>query len=649
MFLLVVLLVVASSFSAFASWNDYDGKYSDSAVLFSTPQEYQQETGKTVGDYKQSPQYDSHVSAGTLPPVAERLPKEPAVFQPADSIGTYGGTLVRNWTGPSDHWGLRKLIGERFVAGGPDGKVYPNVAKSWDILDDGATYVFHLREGMKWSDGVPVTADDALFWWEVHTDRNLEGPPNSQWYVDGKVAVWKKIDDYTFSVSFAKPYATFLEYLASEGHGRMVAPLHYLKQFYPKYTPLADVQKVVEEEGFDEWPQLFDTKYNWPNKNPERPVIAAWMPANDPSSTNYMLVRNPYYWKVDTEGHQLPYIDKINNVTVSDNEMIVMNSVSGNIDFQSRRLQFADYPLLMENRDNGNYNVMLLEHPTGGLSIFLNQTLKNDPVKKKLFLNDNFRKALSLAINRHEINEIRSFGQVVERQAAFPEASPFYDKEWADAYAQLDFDQANKMLDEIGLEMGNDGYRQLSDGRRLSIAIQDSNGFQAELLELIRGYFKKVGVDLQIKTPERTLFETLVETGDYEAILWGFDTQDRPDIMGKGWAPNAGDKWASPWGPAYAEWYSTDGESGAEPPADVKRLHDILNELPGTVDWDKRAALMQEVAQIHKEHLHIIGVMGATPGVLVYSNNLKNVVLFTQGILSRDMGLAFIQQMYFAK
>lgn len=647
--LLVCLLLVGMTSFATASWYGYEGKYPDTAVLFSTPDEYKQETGQEVGDYNEAPELKELVARGELPPVEERLPEEPAVLMPADEIGRYGGVLKRVWTGPSDHWGIRKLVGERFVSGGPDGKVYPNVAKGWEIKDGGRTYVFYLRKGMKWSDGHPVTAADALFWWEINTDPDLYGPPRPEFQVGGKLAEWKKIDDYTFSITFAEPAATFLEFLASEGRARLLAPKHYLKQYYPRYTPEEEVKKLVEEAGYDDWTQLFDFKWQWPDKNPERPVITAWKSANDPSSTHYILERNPYYWKVDPEGNQLPYIDQVVHETVSDPEMVVMRAISGEIDFQGRRIGFADYPLLMENRDKGNYEVMLLDHPSGGQCIFLNTTLEGDEVKRQLFDDDRFRKALSLAVNREEINEIYSYGQAVVRQAAFPAASPFYDKEWARAYAEYNIERANEMLDELGLEWGNDGYRRLSDGRKLTIVLQDSDGDNVKMLELVRGYWQKVGINLQIKTPERTLFESLLENGDYEAVMWHFDTRDRPDIMGKGWAPDGNNKWAAPWGPGYSEWYSTGGKSGVEPPAEIKRMNEILKELQSTVDFDRRAALMKEVAELHKERIYMIGLSGPGPVPFVYSRNLGNVKPFPQGILSRDVALAFVQQFYFKK
>ncbi len=648
--LLVVLsLLLSVSFLSFASWSDYEGEYSDSAILFSTPEEYNQETGNQISGYEESPLLEKLVEEGKLPTLEERLPKEPAVLQPADAIGTYGGTLKRVWKGPSDKWGVRKLVGERFVTGGPDGKVYPNVAKGWDIQDDGRTYIFYLREGMRWSDGHPVTADDVLFWWDMKTDPDVDGPPNRAWTVGGELPKWEKVDDYTVKISFAETNATLLEFIASEGHARMVAPKHYMKKYWPKYSSEEEVQKLVDEAGYDSWQQLYDSKYQWPDKNPDRPVITAWIAANDPSSTHFILERNPYYWKVDNAGNQLPYIDEIVHEAVSDPEMITMRAMSGEVDFQGRHIRFADYPLLMENRDKGGYNVMALENPTGGSSVFLNVTLSDDPVKKELFANDKFRKALSLAVNRDEINDIYAFGQSVVRQAAFPKASPFYDEEWAEAYADYDIARANEMLDEIGLEKGSDGIRLLSDGRKLTINLMDSDGANVKSLELLKVYWEKIGVDLLIKTPERSLFETRLESGNYEALRWGFDTRDRPDIMGKGWAPDKNNKWAAPWGPGYSEWLNTDGASGEEPPAGVLRMNEILTTLPTIVDFDTRKELMQEVVDFHKEQILIIGISGPMPAPFIYNQDLGNVTKFPQTVLSRDVGLSFPPQLYFKK
>ncbi|RAK07838.1 peptide/nickel transport system substrate-binding protein [Halanaerobium saccharolyticum] len=644
---MVLSLLIGLTGSGQASWYGLEGMYSDSAVLFSTPEEYEEETGNQVGNYNEAPILKEMVENGEIDTIKERLPKEPAVFLPAESIGNYGGTIKRTWAGPSDHWGLRKLIGERFVTGGPDGLIYPNVAKSWEIIDEGKAYIFHLREGMKWSDGAPVTADDAMFWWEINTDTDLEGPPHSTFRVGGETAKWEKLDDYSFKITFAEPNATFLEFLASEGRARLLAPKHYLKQYYPRYNSEEEVKKLVEEAGYDSWQQLFDFKFQWPDKNPDRPVITAWYSTNDPSSTYFELKRNPYYWKVDTEGNQLPYIDEMVHEIVTDPEMVVMRAISGEIDFQGRGFVFSDYPLLMENRDKGGYEVMALDTPDGGTTIYLNTTLQDDEVKRELFDNDKFRKALSLAVNREEINDMYSFGQGVVRQSAFPQASPFYDNEWAKAYAKFNIDQANKMLDELGLEKGEDGIREMSDSRDLTINLLDSDGMNVPVLELVKGYWDQIGVELLINTPERSLFETRLENGNYEALVWHFDSRDRPDIMAKGWSPDGNNRWAAPWGPQYSIWLQTDGEQGIEPPAGVKRMNEILKELPEVTDFEKRKELMAEVSKFHREQLYLIGLSGPVPAVFVYDENLGNVTEFPRGVFSRDVGLSFPQQIYY--
>lgn len=656
--LVFLILFVGNSGVEGAGWQGTD-IYSETAIQYSTAEQFEAKTGKTIDQYNEAPEFAEMVKQGELPPIEQRLPDNPVVIEPAENIGLYGGTLKRVWKGPSDRWGVRKLFGERFVTGAPDRRVHPNVAERWEIVDQGKTYIFHLRKGLKWSDGHPVTADDAMFWWEVRNDKELDGifgPPKSDFYINDQLCEWKKIDDYTFSVSFVAPHATFLEFIASEGKARMIMPKHYMEKFYPRYTPLKEVNKIVQKEGHDDWKKLMEAKWSWPDMNPNRPTITAWIPANEPSESFFIMKRNPYYWKIDSAGNQLPYIEKIAHEQVTDKEIMTMRVISGEVDFQNRHMSFDNYPLYMENRERGNYRVMNIPDIKLGESktvIFINLNIQ-DQVKAEIFNNDQFRKALSLGINREVIIGMFFFGQAIPFQAAFPAETPFYDQEWAQAYIDYDPERANQMLDQIGLKWGDNKYRQYPDGSTLTVSIELTDGKDVNIYELVKDNWKDIGVNLQINTPERSLREERTEHGNFELAAWSFDTSDRPDLLGKHWSVSKNESGVH-WGPLYNKWYRTGGKDGVEPPAEIARLNQIYMQLKSTPDFDQRKELMQEVIDFHKEHIFMIGMAGIpsdstnSPGsIVIVDERLRNVKPWPiVGVLSRGAGISMIQQFYF--
>lgn len=618
------------------------------AVQYSTIAEYEQQTGKSVGSLSEAPELAEWVTRGELPPLEDRLPKEPAVLVPTESIGKYGGTLRRTRSGPRDHWDIRKFLGERFLVMTPEGDIIPNVAKDYEVLEGGRKFVFYMREGMKWSDGHPVTADDAVFWWEFKGDPRLYFPHRQEFIMDGKMADIEKIDEYTFSITFPRPSGTFLLTLATEGRGRLLAPKHYLKQFHMDYAEPEELKQMMREAGYeDNWAGFFDSKYQEPDKNPERPVITAWRPINGPSDAIYMFERNPYYWKVDPEGNQLPYIDRIAHEMIADPEMRIMRAVTGNVDFFSAGI--SDIAVLMENAESGGYRVLTLPRADTGAEpvIAINQNHR-DPVIRKVFEDVRFRRALSLAIDRDEINEILHFGLGIPRQASFTSDSPFYSEEWATAYAEFDPDRANKLLDEAGLDWGADGYRKYPDGRQLAVTVEISDGTYVAEMELIGLHWNRIGVKLNINTPERTLFSERTFANEFDMVTWHMDGGDRPDLWFRWWAV-ATEGRGYHWGPMWNRWYESGGEAGEEPPVEIKRLNEILQERASVTDLDELKALMAEVTAFHTEKLFMIGTVGEFPVPLVVNNRLRNVPTnFVWTELNRSPGNAIPQQFFFA-
>lgn len=379
--------------------------------------------------YKEAPMLAELVAAGQLPSVDDRLPTDPLVIEPHEEIGQYEGTWHRVATSAGDTQLHAKMTYEWLIRYNVDGtNIVPNAAESWEVSDDASEYIFHLREGMKWSDGAPFTADDVVFMYEdewMHPD--LANPP-SAYVIDGEPLMIEKIDDYTVRIKFPKPNGGFIRVAASlRGHYFTWRPKHYLSQFHADYTDEAELTKKAEEEGFEFWYQLFNSKAN-PRTNPDMPVVYAWQLKIPAPQTPIVAERNPYYWKVDPEGNQLPYIDRIEWALVESGAQAQIQIIQGDADMQLRHLDISTFPLLQENKEKGDYRVLLWDTGKSDFVMGVNHT-NQDPVLREIVQDNRFRYALSLGINRADIIEAIYLGLTEPNQVSPLPSSPHY---WED-------------------------------------------------------------------------------------------------------------------------------------------------------------------------------------------------------------------------
>jgi len=611
--------------------------YMDQGIQWATVSEYEADTGRTIRRFNEAPMLAEKVAAGELPPVEERMPLEPAVMRAPEEIGRYGGTFRRAWTGPADHWGLRHHLRESPVYLDIDGVPQPNLFKDIEVIGDGDAYVFHMREGLRWSDGELMTSADSAFWWELKLDETLYHPHRDEYLVGGEKPEITVEDEYTWRIDFPGPNPLFLDAVGLEGRADLVAPKHYLKDFHPSYVTEAELQRTLDEKGYDDWQSLMDAEYQIVT-NPDRPYQFAFRPVSDPSDSEYRWERNPYYWKVDEEGNQLPYVDYFAVEYVTERELIVSLALGGEIS-QSRHIAVEQWAMLMEGQARGNYTVYARTDPrVGGYPIGFNLTHK-DPMMREVFQEVDFRRALSHAIDREEINEIVFFGLGTPRQFAWTEHSAFYDPEWEQAYIEYDPDYANELLDGIGLEWGGDGFRTWPDGSRLRFEVQDQDALVIDMMELIKGYWANVGVDIDIDTPERGLATERKMAGDIDARRHYPDRCWNPHLRPVHWAPNPRDAGANVWGIEWNRYLATEGREGEEPPEDVARLQRLIEAARMTVDLDARAEYMAEVAEWHRENIPYIGTVGDFPVVQVVQNNLRNAHVFARDHLYVDASI----------
>ncbi len=595
--------------------------------------------------YNESPMTAALVKQGKLPPVEQRLPKNPIVVKPLEEVGVYGGTLRRAWMGPGDRWGIAKICydANNLMRWASDSKtILPWLVEKYTISKDGRVFTFKLREGLKWSDGHPMTTDDIIFWYEDVIGNEELTPTFPSGFVQDRVrAKFVKVDDYTFRIEFKNPNPMFIYTFPtqgwfidnSKGSFAFYAPKHYLMQFHPKYTPKDKLEALAKQKGFNKWYELFQFMIDY-IQNPDLPTMSPWkIVSKSPNEPVFVMERNPYYPVVDPEGNQLPYIDRVVHYLVSDAEMINMKAVAGEIDFQARHMRLPNYTLFMQNKDKGNYRILVWRTGTGAdPAIYLNQNVK-DPVKRKLFQDARFRQALSLAINREEINKILFFGLGVPMQAAIPPGSAYYDKAWAQAYAQYDPGRAKILLDAMGLKVGKDGFRIGPDGKPIELIVSFTTypgSANMSTMELIKSYWEKIGIKTIIKQVDRSLYTTQCNSGDIEIGVWVMDRMSNVAIS----AGRLLGTWTDgPWAPLYARWYWTKGQEGEEPTGDIRKIYDLWDEFNRTIDARKRDTIIRQIIALHRKNIWIIGTVGGIPQLVIVNNKLRNV---PDGILWDD-------------
>lgn len=582
---------------------------------------------------QQSPMLDALVASGELPPVAERLPANPLVVTPVESVGTYGGTWHSGLRGGLDNaWIARTVAYDGLVRYDREWKqIIPNLAESWEVSEDAKTYTFHLRKGLKWNNGTPFTSADIAFAVELFSEPSygsgsfIKNPNNK---VTAEV-----VDETTVKLVFEKPNGVIMDELASVGGLTLVSlSKDYCSKFYPKYNPKA--AEEAKAAGFETWELWMQDRCGWATEtirwaNPDLPFMNAWM-IKEPltgDATRVVFERNPYYWKVDTEGNQLPYIDTL-EMRVSDSlEELTLMALNGEIDFQDRHIAtVANQPLFFDGQEAGGYR-MGEEIQSSSNTMVIQFNLNHvDPKRRELFQNKDFRIGISYAIDRPEIIDAVFTGQGEPYQVAPRPESPYYNETYAKQYTEFDPAQAAQHLEAAGLVKGADGMYTMADGSPLVITIDTIATLRPEwpdMLELIELQLEAVGIDIEINNIDRTLYYDKRPLGDYDAQVWGgdggLDVQQEPRYY-----MASGDE--SVWGYRWAQWFNGSRPEIAEEPADwAKSQMDLYNQLRGEGDPAKRAELMKQILTIGQENFPVIGV--SLPGNTYYiaKKNLRNI------------------------
>ncbi|UPG73979.1 ABC transporter substrate-binding protein [Roseomonas gilardii subsp. gilardii] len=612
------------------------------------------------GAAKEAPDLAKLVADKKLPPLAERLPRNPLVIQ-VEKVGKYGGALRRGLRGSADHNGILRIVGNQgLVRWNLDfTQVLPSVADRWEVNDNATEFTFHLRPGMRWSDGHPFTADDIVFAIEdCCKNSELYRSPPSSIVIDNKPGTATKIDDSTVKFTFAAPYALFLETLATPlGQQPTLFPKHYASQFHPKHNP--DVAKLVQQANLSDWPSLFRVKLGdveIPSRwgNPDKPVLDPWV-IKEPytgGASRVVLERNPYFWQVDQAGNQLPYIDRLTLGISQDVESLMIDAVSGRLDLQDRHIDaLQNKPTLSRSAQRGGYRLVeLVASGAQQMQIYPNITHK-DPGMRAMLANKEFRQALSLGINRAEIIELIYLGQSEPYQMGPRPGHPWYHEKLARQFTQFDQAQANAILDRLGYNRrDSQNFRLRPDGQKVFFAVDVIPVLypdQVDALELVKRHWAAIGVDMKVNTIERALYYTRGDNNDHDAAVWpgpgGLDPMlDPRDAFAQ---HPQGTRYAIPW----AQWYVSSGKEGQEPPEHQKTRMQLFDQARGTADLGKRAAIMKQIYDIAAEQFEPIGICLAVNTFGVCRNELQNVpAKYPNSWAWPNPGPALPQQFFFS-
>ncbi|AGB41668.1 ABC-type dipeptide transport system, periplasmic component [Halobacteroides halobius DSM 5150] len=586
----------------------------------------------------QAPELKKLVEAGKLPPLEERLPENPMVVKPENEIGKYGGTIYltqfsANSLGIPGHVNSEAPL--TFNRDFNNLKTIGNFVKDWEFANKGKKLTLHLRKGIKWSDGEPLTVHDFMFWFEDIMQNKDISPIFPAWLKPGGEPMKvNAADDYTLEFKFAAPYYGFIDWINGYWYRGMdfFVPAHYLKKYHIKYNPNAD--KLAKKEGFGSWVQLFNNRNSaifTETKPVGRPRLSAWV-VKKVTPTGRIYERNPYYWKVDTEGNQLPYIDRIKTVITPDAETRKLKVLAGNIDYISSFLSLKDYPTLKKNEESGGYNAWIGKSLWASRVTFsFQQQYVGDKVMADILSNKKFRQALSLAINRKEIKDLVFMGQGTARQLTFtPGTVPVFKEEWANSYAQFKPEKAKQMLDKIGLvDKNGDGWRDRPDGKTLllNVTANSSRALSVDTAQLVRDYWESIGVKINLKSvAEATLWQR--ERNGRTQVITKFMTGSRPpwdqytptNLTHYKWG-----NWLAYYNPFEEKVRDIPEDANAvKPPQEIIDWYTWGQKLPH-VSGEKKKELLTKIGDKVAEQILSIGTVGMAGHVGVSNKGLGNV------------------------
>ncbi|WP_185985064.1 ABC transporter substrate-binding protein [Aureimonas mangrovi] len=572
------------------------------------------------------------VERGELPPMRERLPDDPyrTDFEAMGrEVGRYGGTLRTLETQARDTRRMVVFGYARLVGYDPDGVILPDIASNVDV-EEGRSFTFHLRRGHRWSDGEPFTAEDFRYYWEdVVNDPNLgrNGLPR-QLMVDGKGPVVTFVDDWTVRYEWDAPNPAFLPALAASLPLEIFRPAHYLRNFHARYAEPEELAQRVAAEGQRNWEALhFKHDQSYKNTEPDLPSLQPWVLATRPPADRFLFRRNPFFHRVDSDGQQLPYIDTV-SMSIASAGLIPAMISSGQSDLQTTALTLGNYAFVKQGEDRQDYDVLRWPSGKGSRMVLFPDLNASDPDWSELLRQSDFRRALSLGINREDIAQAIYYGLARPAGDTVLPGSSLFSPDLATRWTRFDPDEANRLLDSLGLT-GRDvsGTRLMANGRPLDLVVEfaGEDGEQTDVLQLVAEDWRRIGVRMLFKAVERdTLAARLAAGSPIVSVGTGLENgTPRPEDSPAALAPT--DSSQASW-PAWGLHFESAGRLGAEPDLPFAQEQLRLNEAwRRTLDMGEKERLWRRMLEIDADELPRIGLVADVDQIVVASRRLRNI------------------------
>ncbi|HLT02180.1 MAG TPA: ABC transporter substrate-binding protein [Geminicoccaceae bacterium] len=555
-------------------------------------------------------------------------PDAPAVVD-VPEVGRHGGSL-RMLVGNTQDTRLLVVFGyARLVGYDAQLELVPDILEDVEV-EDGRVFTMHLRAGHRWSDGAPFTTEDFRYWWEdVATNEQLSpmGPP-IELQVQDELPRVEILDERTVRYSWSKPNPFFLPALAGARPLFIYAPAHYLKRFHERYADPDELARLVRKDRARDWAQLHgrrDRMYRF--DNPDLPTLQPWVLQNAPPASRFVAERNPHFHRVDQSGQQLPYIDRV-LLDVVDDRLIPVKTGAGETDLQARGLAFSDYTFLKQSEAHNHLRTLLWQTARGAhLALYPNLNA-NDVVWRELLRDVRFRRALSLGIERDDINQTFYFGLALGGNNSVLPQSPLFKPEYRYAWAEYDPKRANRLLDEIGLIRRNDdGIRLLPDGRPLELIIETAGESKEEtdVLQLVQENWRDLGIATFVRPSQRQVLRNRIFAGETLMALWFGLENGIPsaDMSPHEFAPTTQQQLQ--W-PKWGQYYETRGQAGEAPdlPA-AERLLELFEAWRVSPTTEARREIWHQMLEIYSEQVFSIGIIAGVPQPVVAHEDLRNV------------------------
>ena len=603
---------------------------------------------------KESPALAELVKAGDLPALAERLPTKPYVIPHRwMSTGKYGGTM-RLVTGATDDGSIKEyMYGHSLLRWLNDGlDLGPGLAESWESNEDASEWTFHFREGLKWSDGEPWTTADIMFWWEdmVLNEDFAEGIPDEARSGTGTIAKFTAPDELTLVLTFDAPAPNVPDMIANWVNRGIAAgwmePKHYVQQFHPTYN------KNVAKD----WTATFDQKRN-AILNPDVPTMTGWKLKSYKEGSASTFERNPYYWAVDRDGNQLPYVDTLTFRAVDNVETRKLQIQNGQFDFVHGAfsdLNLGDVSGIKSTESKNQLQLILWDSGSGTGSIFFFSQDYDEPNMRKLIRTPEFRQALSLAYNRAEVRKSIYFetGELTTggygpktREFHRGEGAQVY-KSWRDSWVDFDPEKAKSMLDAIGVvDKDGDGKRELPNGDKLVVRLDypadvATSSEHMQKNEILKKSWDAIGIDTRLSPVAPTAIEDqwaqgkIMSTTAWETstLTFGADMLWLMPMEPSRWAPLQGQFYTVRGTPTEKQQLNVDPYKRTpprmepEPDGPVDRLWKLADKARIETDAVARDKMFWDMVKIHvEEGPFFMGAVANFPRIELVKKGLRNV------------------------